>query len=45
MRYFGLLLVIPLSILILLSACSGGQVSPIDPSPDKPTFIFFLTDS
>jgi hypothetical protein len=44
-KYLWLLFVIPIFTLFLLSACAGGQVSPITPSPDKVTFLFFLTDS
>lgn len=44
MRYLWLLFVIPISMIFLLSACGGSQVSPVTPSPDGYTFLFFLTD-
>lgn len=44
MRNLRFLFVIPIALLFLLSACGGSQVSPITPSPDKLTFLFFFTD-
>ena len=44
MRFLWLLVAIPISVLFLLSACGGSQVSPITPPADKYAFLFFLTD-
>ena len=44
MRYIWLLLVIPATLVVVLSSCVSNQVSPITQSPDKYTFVFFYTD-
>lgn len=44
MNLFRILLLPPLILVSLLSACSGTGSSPITPAQDRLTFLYFYVD-